>query len=103
MPGTFDVDLVVDLPPGAGRADVVAAISAIAAPFTIEVEPRGERSLLLRCSGVPHRAGLAPIPEALRIAQTGLSLGLRGSVPVYTERGGLLWSDVTSVRVEAKP
>jgi hypothetical protein len=89
----FTVQLFVR-PPDSVTAEQVAFEMAVEGPkFAVEVEGREDGLILFRCSNV-KASGVAAMPEAMRVAQSGLSAALKHSIPAYADHGGLLWKDV---------
>lgn len=72
------------------------------ASFKTSVERRMDGLLGIWCHGI-EPSGVAALPEALRLAQVGLSIALKHHYPAYVNRGGLLWSDVMRAEVLTAP
>ena len=70
--------------------------------FEVDIEQRSDGTLGIWCRGITP-AGPAALPEALRLAQVGLSVALKNKYPVYAKRGGLLWSDVATAEINSIP
>lgn len=82
-------------------ADQVGFELAVDGPkFAVEIEERDGNLLWFRCLGI-KASGAAAMPEALRVAQVGLSTALKRTIPAYAEHGGLLWKDVQSAEAIA--
>jgi len=72
------------------------------APFEVSIEERSDNMLGIWCRGL-EPSGIAALPEALRLAQVGLSVPLKHHYPAYAKRGGLLWSDVAMAEILTGP
>ena len=98
MPGNlveYDVHLVIT-PAGGDRFERLGEVFE-GSPFPVEIEERDDGLLGVWCRGI-RSAGILAMPEALRLAQIGLSIPLKNAYPAYAGRG-LLWSDVVSAEV----
>jgi hypothetical protein len=93
----YDVHLVI-IPPD-GQLEEIEEVLA-GATFQVEVEDRDDGMLGIWCLGIKS-SGISALPEALRLAQVGISVPLKHAYPVFANRGGLLWSDVVSAEVRA--
>jgi hypothetical protein len=88
-------------PPSAGRFEgLEEALSET--HFKVGIEERSDGLLGIWCYGIDV-PGAASLPEALRIAQVGLSIPLKHTYPAYAEHGGLLWRDVLRAEVISQP
>jgi hypothetical protein len=95
----YRVDLDILLPEGLDELSDPDEIFK-RAPFLVTTRYNGGGKLSLRCEGI-RSAGSAQFPEALRLAQTGLSSLLRYNVPEFEAVGGLLWKFVIRAEVAA--
>ena len=97
----YDVFLLVRPPAGVTAEQIGFELAVDGPKFAVEVEPREDGLLGFRCQSI-KASGAAAMPEALRVAQVGLSTALKRTIPAYAEHGGLLWKDVASAEATAR-
>ena len=97
---SYSVRLVIVPPEGERLDGLEEALQD--APFEVSVEERADGNLGVWCRGLTP-SGNAALPEALRLAQVGLSVPLKAHYPAYAKRGGLLWSDVAMAEILTAP
>lgn len=96
----YSVHLVITPPDGERLVGLEEVLQD--APFEVIIEERADNMLRVWCHGI-QPTGSAALPEALRLAQVGLSVPLKHAYPVYATRGGLLWSDVVTAEILTVP
>lgn len=96
----YSVYLLI-IPPDGERLEDLDDVLADA-PFKTSVERRIDGNFGVWCHGIKP-SGAAALPEALRLAQVGLSVPLKHHYPAYAARGGLLWSDIMTAEILTAP
>jgi len=93
----YDVKFTVKIDdPEVLLTDLFEALPEV--PSVVYIHIEGSDTLVAVCKDV-ESSGLMALPEAMRKTQVKLSHAFRAVSPVFSARGGLLWSDIVAADV----